>query len=147
MPIIDPIYLTDDKPIICASRAVTDIGSGARLPEIIMSIRSTILAATFTLASLGAAHADGVRPFQARNIDLGEVAGIAYYTVERDGFRVVSTVAQGGAGTPIRVVAVLAPGQSVVLSTPREAGVAPVAVEITRQADTVLVRKAAAATN
>jgi hypothetical protein len=41
-------------------------------------------------------------------------------TVERDGFRVV---------------------------TPRESGVAPVAVDISRRADTVLVRKAAAATN
>ena len=68
-------------------------------------------------------------------------------TVERNGFRVVTTLAQGEAGTPVRVVAVLGPGQSVMLSTPRESGVAPVAVEISRQADTVLVRKAAAATN
>jgi hypothetical protein len=42
----------------------------------------------------------------------------------------------------VRVVAVLAPGQSVVLSTPREAGVAPVEVEISRWGDRVLVREA-----
>ncbi len=53
----------------------------------------------------------------------------------------------GQTGTPVRVVNVLAPGQSVVFSTPREVGVAPVEIEISRQADTLLVRKAAAATN
>jgi hypothetical protein len=105
-----------------------------------MFLRSTFLASTFTLASLGAAHAGSVQPIEARSIDLGEVSGVAYYTVERDGFRVVMTLAQGEAGTPVRVVAVLVPGQSVVLSTPHEPGT----VEISRQADTVLVRKAAA---
>jgi hypothetical protein len=108
-----------------------------------MSIRHTLLAATFALALLGTAQADGVQPMQARSIDLGEVSGVAYYTVERDGFRVVTTLAQGEAGTPVRVVAVLAPGQSVVLSTPRETGVAPVEVEISRRGDRVLVREAA----
>jgi predicted aconitase len=108
-----------------------------------MSIRPTLLAATFTLAFLDAAQADGVRPIQARSIDLGAMSGIAYYTVEREGFRIVTTLAQGEVGTPVRVVAVLAPGQSVVLSTPREAGVAPVEVEISRRGDRVLVREAA----
>jgi hypothetical protein len=61
--------------------------------EISMSIRSTLFAAAFTLASLGAAHADGLRPIEAKSIDLGEVSGIAYYTVERDGFHVVATLA------------------------------------------------------
>lgn len=108
-----------------------------------MSIRNGLLAATFILAGLGAAHAGSLRPIEARSIDLGEVSGVAYYTVERDGFRVVTTLAQGEAGTPIRVVSVLAPGQKVILSTPLQAGT----LEISRQADTVVVRKMAAATN
>jgi hypothetical protein len=83
-----------------------------------MSIRSMLVAAAFALAPLGAAHADGLRPIDAKSIDLGEVSGVAYYTVERDGFHVVTTLAQGMAGTPIRVVSVLAPGQSVAFSTP-----------------------------
>ena len=112
-----------------------------------MSVRSTLLAATSTLATVGAAQADGVRPVEARSIELGEVSGVAYYTVERDGFRVVTTLAHGEGGTPVRLVAILAPGQSVVLSAPRDAGTASATVEITRQADTVLVRKAAAVTN
>ena len=102
-----------------------------------MSIRNTLFAAAFALASLGAAHADGVRPIEAKSIDLGETSGIAYYTVERDGFHVVTTLAQGDAGTPIRVVSVLAPGQSVVLSTARLAG----AIEISRKGDSLFVRK------
>jgi hypothetical protein len=108
-----------------------------------MSFRSTLFAAAFALASLGAAHAEGLRPIEAASIDLGEVSGVAYYTVERDGFHVVTTLAQGEAGTPIRVVSVLEPGQSVVLSTPHQAG----AVEISRQGDSVLVRKAGVFTN
>ena len=108
-----------------------------------MSIRSILLAAAMTLVGLGGAHADAARPVQAKSIDLGEVGGVAYYTVEPDGFRVVTTLTQGETGVPLRVVAVLAPGQSLVLSTPREEG----AVEISRQADTVLVRKTPRLTN
>ncbi len=113
-----------------------------------MTIRSTILAAALALASIGsAAHAEGLKPAQGQHIDLGAVSGIAYYTVERDGFRVVATLAQRdeGATAPVRVEAVLAPGQSIVLSSPSGAGIPPDAVEISRHADTVLVRQGAAA--
>ena len=111
-----------------------------------MLIRSTILAATLTLAAFGA-HADSVQPMHAQTIDLGEVTGVAYYTVERDGLHVVTTLVQGETGTPVRVVNVLAPGQRVVLAAAREAGAAPVEIEISREGDTLLIRKAAAATN
>ena len=111
--------------------------------EIPMSVRSTLFAAAFTLASLGAAHANGLRPIEGKSIDLGGVSGIAYYTVEPDGFHVVTTLAQGAEGTPFRVVSVLAPDQSVVLSTPHQAG----ALEIIRKGDRLLVRKANAASN
>ena len=74
------------------------------------------------------------------------MSGVAYYTVEPDGFRVVATLNQEGEDAkPVRVEAVLAPGQSVVLSTPRGVDEAPAAVEIGRQADSLFVRKAAAA--
>ena len=106
-----------------------------------MAIRNTLFTTAFVLASLGAAHAEGLRPIQAKSIDLGDVSGVAYYTVERDGFHVVTTLAQGEAGTPIRVVSVLAPGQQVVLSTASHTS----GLEISRQGDSVLVRKARAA--
>lgn len=108
-----------------------------------MSIRSILVAAAFALASLEAAHADGLRPIHGQSINLGEVSGVAYYTVERDGFHVVTTLAQGVAGTPIRIVSVLAPGQSVALSTPHQTG----AIEISRNGDSVLVRKAKPSSN
>ena len=108
-----------------------------------MSIRSMLVAAAFALASLEAAHADGLRPIDAKSIDLGEVSGVAYYTVERDGFHVVTTLAQGMAGTPIRVVSILASGQSVAFSTPHQAG----ALEISRNGDSVFVRKAKSVSN
>jgi hypothetical protein len=108
-----------------------------------MSIRSTLLAAALTLASLGGAHANGLRPIEGQDINLGDVSGVAYYTVEPDGFRVVATLAQGEAGTPVRIVSVLAPGQRVVLSTPHQSGV----LEISRNSDSLLVRKANAVSN
>jgi hypothetical protein len=108
-----------------------------------MPTRNVLFVAAFAFASLGAARADGVRPIEAKSIDLGDVSGIAYYTIERDEFHVVTTVAQGDAGTPIRVVSVLAPGQSVFLSTPHRAS----AIEISRQGDSLFVRKANAVSN
>ena len=83
-----------------------------------MSIRNMLIATAFAFASVTTAHADGLRPIEAKSIDLGEVSGVAYYTAEHDGFHVVATLAEGDAGTPIRVVSVLASGQRVVLSTP-----------------------------
>jgi hypothetical protein len=108
-----------------------------------MSIRNMLFAVAFGIASLTAARAEGLRPMEGKSIHLGEISGIAYYTVERDGFYVVATLAQGEAGTPIRVVSVLEPGQRVVLSTPQQAG----AIEISRKGDSVLVRKASTALN
>jgi len=106
-----------------------------------MSIRSTLFTTAFLIATLGTVHAESLRPIQAKSIDLGDVSGVAYYTVERDGFHVVTTLAQGEAGTPVRVVSVLAPGQHVVLSTAsRTSG-----LEISRQGDRVLVRNASSA--
>lgn len=115
-----------------------------------MNIRHTILAATFALAAAGSASAEVLKPVQARGvdaqgIDLGAVSGVAYYTVEPDGFRVVATLTQTGEdAVPVRVEAILAPGQSVMLSTPHGVGEAPETVRISRQADTVLVRKSTA---
>jgi hypothetical protein len=102
-----------------------------------------LFAVAFGIVSLTGARADGLRPMAGKSIDLGGISGIAYYTIERDGFHVVATLAQGEAGTPIRVVSVLAPGQRVVLSAPQQAG----AIEISRKGDSVLVGKANAATN
>jgi hypothetical protein len=115
------------------------------MKETTMTIRHATFTAALALASIGPTQAEGLKPLQGQVIDLGDVSGVAYYTVERDGFRVVATLAKkGDDGVPVRVVAVLAPDQSLALSTPHEAGTPPDAVEIMRRADTVLVHKAAA---
>ena len=112
------------------------------MKETTMTIRQTTLAAAFALAAIGPAHAEGLKPLQGQVIDLGDVSAVAYYTVERDGFRVVATLAKKDEdAVPVRVVVVLAPGQSLTLSTPHEAGTPPDAVEIIRRVDTVLVHK------
>jgi hypothetical protein len=105
-----------------------------------MTIRRLILITASALTFIGAAHAGELKPVLPQKIDLGEVSGIAYYMVQRDGFHVVATLAEGITGTPVRVQAVLVPGQSVVLSTPRGVGATPVAVEISRQGDQVLIQ-------
>jgi hypothetical protein len=111
-----------------------------------MNIRQTTLAAALALAFIGPAHAEGLKPFQGQVIDLGDVSAVAYYTIERDGFRVVATLAKKDEdAVPVRVVAVLAPDQTLTLSTPREAGAPADAVDFIRRADTVLVQKAPAA--
>jgi len=102
-----------------------------------------LVAAAFTLASLEASHANGLHPIDAMSIDLGEVSGVSYYTIERDGFHVVTTLAQGMAGTTIRVVSVLAPGQHVTFSTSHQAS----ALEIGRKGDSVVVRKVKSVSN
>ena len=83
-----------------------------------MKMRIAILASCAVAASFvaGGVHAETLKPIQGGSIDLGTLAGIAYYTVEPEGYRLVATL---GSDTPVRFVATLAPGQSVTLSTPR----------------------------
>jgi hypothetical protein len=105
-----------------------------------MRIHSILAAAAFGLSFTGAALAADLKPIQDQAIDLGGVAGDAYYTVEPDGFHVVATFAQRDASaTPMRFETVLSSGQTVTFSTPRAAGVAPVGVTLTRQNGRVLV--------
>ena len=108
-----------------------------------MTIPRTILVAAFALAFTGTAHAGDLAPFEAQSIDLGGVSGVAYYVVEPKGYRVVAILAQGETGTPVRFEALLAPGQSVVLSTPRDEGLVGKSIEISRRNDQVLVQDAA----
>lgn len=110
-----------------------------------MNIHHTILAGALALAFASPASAESLEPVRAQGINLGAVSGVAYYTIERNGFRVVATLAQGGDAAPVRMEAVLAPGQSIVLSSPHGLDLPSEAVEISRQADKVIVHKASTA--
>jgi hypothetical protein len=91
----------------------------------------------------GAALAEEAPAIAGRRIELGAVSGVAYYTVEPSGYRVVATLAQGETGTPVRFETVLAPGQSMLLSTPSLGDADAVRVEILRDGDALLVRNPA----
>ena len=66
MPIIDPICLIDDDShAIFHDKGAAGIGPVAQLPEIVMSVRSAILAATLTLTSVGAVRADALKPIHS----------------------------------------------------------------------------------
>jgi hypothetical protein len=113
--------------------------------------RSALLAGLATLALCvgiavaGAAYADTFKPLQARHVDLGAFAGVAYYTAGKDGHHLVVTLQAGETSTPVRFAATLAPGQGVTLSVPRDAGEAPVELHFVRQDEQIIMNGAAAA--
>ena len=105
-----------------------------------MNIHRNIAAGGLLLAAIGSAEADTLKPIQAHGIDLAGAAGVAYYTVEKDGFHLVATLARAESQEPpLRVQAVLTPGQSVTFSAPGPVGTAPVALEFSRRDDRLIV--------
>jgi hypothetical protein len=99
-----------------------------------------------TLAAIGVltfaasvAHAAELKPFEAKSLRLGDYTGVAYYTVEEDGYRVITSLAAGESGTPIRMVATLVQGQTAMISVPRGVGENSLEVEIARIGDRVVV--------
>jgi hypothetical protein len=107
-----------------------------------MKMRIAILASCAVAAVFiaGGVHAETLKPIQGRSIDLGTLAGIAYYTVEPEGYRLVATL---GSDTPVHFVATLAPGQSVTLSTPRVLGQLAAEVRFMRRGDELFVNDGA----
>ena len=80
----------------------------------------------------GSARAAELMPMAGLSVKLGDVLGSAYYTVEKDGYKVVTTVASGENGTPVRIVTTLLSGQKVSLSVPRAVDQSALIVEIER---------------
>ncbi len=108
-----------------------------------MRFPSFMTAAALGIAVSGAAMADDLRPIETQIIDLGDVAGDAYYTVQQDGYHVVATFAdREGGSRPVRFQAVLSPGQAVTFSSPGAVGEQPVSFSIKRQDSRVIVARA-----
>lgn len=93
-----------------------------------------------SLMGVSGGLAEELKPMNAAPIALASLKGVAYYTAETDGFRVVATFADEKAGLPVRFVATLADGQSVRIAVPRGVNEPAHAVEIAREADKVFVR-------
>jgi hypothetical protein len=97
------------------------------------------LAVLAAAVGVGMAQAGELRPMQAGSIAMGEVRGVAYYTVTAEGYEVVATLAAGEDGTPMRFEATLIAGQRILLSVPRRVDERPFEVEIVRLGDTLVV--------
>ena len=93
--------------------------------------------ALFTLA--GAAAAAELAPGDGQSVRLGGYEGVVYYTVEPDGYRVVTTLASGAEQQPVRFVTTLAPGQRLVVSVPQSGEQPPLSFEIARTSGALTV--------
>ncbi|MGX7704675.1 hypothetical protein [Methylobacterium sp. Gmos1] len=89
----------------------------------------------------GAAGASELKPRQAHSLDLGPVRGSAYYTVEKDGLRVVATLAptDSVSATPLRVITTLASEQVVSFSVPGTPEGTAASVAFARRGDRIEV--------
>lgn len=103
-----------------------------------------ILASLTALALMSASPAISaeVNPAHGQTINLGALKGVAYYTVNPEGYHVVATVA-GEDSKSIRFEANLSDGQSLVV-TSSESGT-PAKVALSRKADRVFVDSVVAA--
>lgn len=97
------------------------------------------LAAIALLGAAVPASAAEIKAASATSVSLGTLSGVAYYTEEAKGYRVVVTLAPRAAAPAVRFETVLAPESSVTLSTPNAPGATQSAVEIARVGDRVLV--------
>lgn len=95
-------------------------------------LSSAFYGSILALVSSSVANAELLKPIQAQTIDLGTAHGIAYYTPEKDGYRVIATVATGSAA-PVRFDTTLAEGQSAKLSVPANMGEPDIAIVFTRK--------------
>jgi hypothetical protein len=104
-----------------------------------MFYQSVLLSAVATVAIPNTVHAEALTPIHAQKVDLGTFTGVAYYTVEQGGYRLVVTLQAAENHATVRFVATLAPGQAATLSVPRSMGEPAVDVHFVRQGDQIVV--------
>lgn len=104
----------------------------------IMTLRPLLVALALS-TGIASANAAEIKSASGGSVDLGTLSGVAYYTAEPKGFRVVVTLAPRAAAPAVRFETVLAADQSVTLSTPRGLGAETRSVEISRIGDRVVV--------
>lgn len=95
-------------------------------------------ALALVLAAVSAAYGSELHPMEAGRINLGNVVGTAYYTMEPDGLRIVTTLALEE-GAPLRFSATLAADQKVMLSVPQAAGEPSLDLEFVRRGDVIVI--------
>ncbi|MBP1886163.1 hypothetical protein [Sinorhizobium mexicanum] len=103
--------------------------------------RHSIAFAMGLLAMTGAAAASDLKAGNGHSVHLGRFDGAVYYTVEKDGYRVVATVAPGADEQPIRFVSTLGPGQRLLISVPQAIGQPSADLEIIRDGEVLVVNE------
>jgi hypothetical protein len=81
---------------------------------------------------------------QGQDFVVGDAIGVAYFTSEPDGLRLVATV-KSSEGSPVRFVATLAPDQTATVSVPGKVGDAVTEVKFVRRGERVVVKAPAPA--
>jgi hypothetical protein len=108
-----------------------------------MKTRSILTVSASAAAFLGlavhssVAFAGDMQPLAARTIDMGAVQGVAYYSEEADGLRLVATVSAGESA--FRVISTLADNQKVILAVPRTVDQDEKTITFRRTGDSVSV--------
>jgi hypothetical protein len=105
------------------------------------TMRNLLSAFALLAAFSAAAQAGDMKPIHAEPIDLGTFKGSAYYTAEKDGLKVVATLAPEQALAPVRVSAVLAPEQSISVAVPGPVGGREASVSFSRRGDKIVVAR------
>ncbi len=113
----------------------------------ILAIAALALAVGCASASAGAPQPQMLQPAEGLSIALGPINGVVYDSRAGEGDRVVATLAAGEGGTPLRVVVMLTPGQSLTLSVPRGPDEPAIEVALSRRGDRVFVSDPAAVTD
>jgi hypothetical protein len=104
-----------------------------------MNHLARVLLPCLLLAVSSGAEAGQIRETTGFDIALGEFSGVLYYVPDADGYHVVATVSSGERTTPLRFMATLAEGQSVVLSIPGKTGEPERRLKVARTGDRLLV--------
>jgi hypothetical protein len=110
-------------------------------------MRTFVFALVLFLVAFTSVRADDMQPQEAHSVSLGTLTGVAYYTVEGDGYRVVTTLAQNESSAPVRFVAVLLPNQKVTISVPGGLNGRSASIDIIRRGDNVTIAREGVPTN
>jgi hypothetical protein len=78
-------------------------------------------------------------PMSGESVHLSRFDGVVYYTREKDGYRVVATLASGPGDLPVRFIATLMPEQHIAISVPQDVGQPSIDFAITRAMDMLVV--------
>src|SRR5262245_25630280 len=93
------------------------------------------------------AHAGEIGELQAESIDLGGFRGVVYFTPENEGYRVVTTIAQGETGLPVRFETLLTETQKLTITGPGKMGEKTHVLEMSRAGGKLVVASPQAALN